>query len=240
MNSQKWCAAVIVTVVVLSAPCPARAEETNDWNLVGAFGTDFPLEVGGGLRLEMPYHLEVQGTVGFLPEGYSDVANDVGQQLGDYDDVTARLIDQTLQDALVFRGLVGWHPFGGGFFVQLGYSHIGVTGEVNLRDLANSFLPGSGLAGLLPGNPIVDGDADIDQLQGLVGYEWELGGNLVVRGALGFVYTFGASTHIDVGGLDLPAPADELIHQGEEYVASIFTDYFHVPTATVEIGYRFF
>lgn len=240
MNIRKWGVALIVIVVLGVAPRLARAEATEDWNLVGAFGTDFPLEVGGGLRVEMPYHLEVQGTVGFLPEGYSDVANDVGQQFGDYDDTTARLIDQTLQDALVFRGLVGWHPFGGGFFVQVGYSHIGVTGDVDLRDLANSFLPGSGLGGLLPGNPIVNGDASIEQVQGLVGYEWELGSNLVVRGALGFVYTFGASAHLDVAQLDLPAPADRLIAQGEDYVASIFTDYFHVPTATLEIGYRFF
>ena len=240
MRTQRWLVALVVAVVLLVAPRLVRAEPADGWNLVGAFGTDFPLEVGGGLRIEMPYHLEIQGTVGFLPEAYSDVANDVGQQFGDYDDVTARLIDQTLQDALVFRGLVGWHPFGGGFFVQVGYSHIGVTGEVNLRDLANSFLPGSGLGELLPGSPIVNGDADIEQLQGLVGYEWELGSSFVVRGAVGFVYTFGASAHLDVARLDLPAAANGLVHQGEDYVSSIFTDYFHVPTATIEIGYRFF
>lgn len=240
MNAKPWAVALLVTVVLTATPRRSSADAAGDWNLVGAFGTDFPLEVGGGLRAEMPYGLEIQGTVGFLPEAYSDVANDVGQQFGDYDDVTARLIDQTLQDALVFRGLVGWHPFGGGFFVQVGYSHIGVTGEVNLRDLASSFLPGSGLGGLLPGNSLVNGDASIEQFQGLVGYEWEVGGGLLVRGALGFVYTFSASTHLDVARLDLPDPADRLIAEGEDYVSSIFTDYFHVPTASIEIGYRFF
>ena len=104
---------------------------------VGVSGlTDFPIQVGGEVHLEMPERVRLHTSLGVLPGPYLDAIHAVSKAFNWYGDDTAALISAALQDALVWRIKAGWRPIAEhGFYFSTGYTLAALGGGLGGADL---------------------------------------------------------------------------------------------------------
>lgn len=235
--------ALAIAVVTFGLPCTVLAEPDveDGWALVVEGSTQFPTFAGGGVRAETPWNLDLRVDAGFLPQGYGKVVNDLAQDLGGYDEATAFVIEESFEESFVLRVGGAWHPFGGGFYLGIGYAWLDLSGDVTNTEALLAAIPGAGAlpAGFEGSVPI---DTTVHMIQGELGYEWEIVSHLELRLALGISGTVGSRVDLGVPPglppiLDTQARALERI--GEPYLEGIIEDYLHTVTGTIGLGYRF-
>lgn len=223
---------LLVTLVILASP----------WHLDASAGTDFPLDVGGRVQLEGPGRLLATASVGLFPEGYLTVINGVLVAANAYPQSTADLIAAALKNAVVARVRIGWRPFAErGFYFLVGYGIAALGGSLTGADLITT---------VTGKPPVTDSGAKISataasvlhQLDFELGWRWFLWRGLFVQASAGGFFTVGASTNIvpQTTNARLSQQLVPIAAEGAAYLNGTYTTYLHSPTASLQLGWRFF
>ena len=204
--------------------------------------TDVPVEVGMRVGVEVSEMFRASVTLGVLPGPYVDLINAVVVAFDGYNDATADLIAQALDNSLILRlntGLRPWQDLG--LYFDIGYTLVTLGGGVAGEDL---FAAVTGVEA--PENPTGEEHpydvASTLHLIGLeVGWEWVFAQRWTVRTALGAVFTVASNTTVEADFESrFPGLVGEFTAFSEAYLDDVYTSYVHTPVITVSVGYRFF
>jgi hypothetical protein len=223
---------VLVLSVVTAAPSAA-----GKWSANVGFGTTFPVSTGGRISAVSPFGIEVAGSMGVLPEAYVSAINDVVISLGGYDEVTADVIEQSLDTSMVTTVSLGL-PLAGGVKIRGGYGLVSLGGSSTLADAvavaSDAALPPE-LAGVT-----VDASATLHlfivELGGAVSLTRHLGMNLGIGGA----FTLEAVSNIDAEVPGVPSQTvSAFAAEGEAYLRDLFLSYGNTPILSMYFHYSF-
>lgn len=217
---------------------------TGGWHLQLEAVTSMPVDMGGRLTLEMPGRIRLATSFGVMPFFYADFVNAIGTGVGLYDQQTALVLKNTLQNSFVWRLNLEWRPFAGaGFYLGGGYGLV----------VLNSKLTGASLAGMSLGIPssslsLVNFQLNsmLHLLNGELGWEFRfLRDVMSLRLAVGFIGTVASNTKIQTQvSSSVPAQIRTTITNGANTAASAFDtmyrSYIFSPTVSVAMGFRFF
>lgn len=233
----------------LAVAAPASGDEP--WTLTPEVGTEVPLAVDVGLRLETPYRLRLRLGVGVLPGPYVALANDVALALfpEGYDEQTAILVESALTDALLLRARASWRPARkAGFTFGSGVTYASLGGSATAAELLEGLL-GVEVPDQDGGSTLdVDATAQVLLVDGALGWEIRpfkedhpLRG-LQIRPTLGWAFSVRARSELEPDFEVRPRaqPAlDRLVDEGETYLDEVITAYVHPPLIGIQVGWRF-
>ena len=222
--------------------------------------TDAPVQLGIGGIIEGPVRLRLRSSIGLMPSAYVAGSNAIIRSIipDDYSEETAQLVEETIQDSLVWRTHLGWRPFAQyGFYLHTGYTWIGLGGGSTAKGLIEGITGTSqGESSTRRGDPSreplqVDASATLHMWDVELGWEWLLHGSetdtgiqegLILRAAIGWSYTFASSAELAAAVEDdqprLKQAATRLEEAGEEYLVDTFDSYIHPPSLTLALGYQ--
>ncbi len=235
-------AAALVVCLATSLAAPAAIAGGDDWHLGLEGVTDFPLDVGGQVTLELPYRFRLSASVGGMPSGYVEVWNALAVVAGGYDDATAELVRSSLEDSLVVRVHAGWRPLEAeGFYFELGYGLAALGGGVSTGALVEAVTGDP-----LPASAAIHGghgfsvDSELHMLDIEAGWLFQLGGGWTLRAAIGWALTLEARSRIrpQFDPL-LPTVIDDFTAEAEDRLERAFLSWVHPPTFTLGLGYLF-
>lgn len=217
--------------------------------------TDLPIQAGVGALIELPQRMRVQTSLGWMPKPYVRGINQIVTQLisESYSVETAQLVEDTIQDSLVWSIKGGWRPYkSSGFYTHLGYTLVtlgggstaselieGITGETRERRGSNR---SEQAERMLP----IDAESTLHLASLEVGWEWLLtkptqSHRLHLRAAFGWSYTFASSAKLQVRSDETGPIVQEWFRRledaGEAYLVDTFESYIHPPSFTIAIGY---
>jgi hypothetical protein len=222
-------AATAAAVLLLAWPAAAD-------RLGIAATTSVPLDLGVRLTAEVtPARLRLSTGAGFLPGAYVDGINALVQAAGGYGDATAELVRSSLQSSFVWRSHVGLRPLGD-FYVEAGYGLVSLGGGAStaelLSALAGRSFPGASRTSTFTAR------STLHLLDAEAGWEGELAEDLRLRAALGAVFTFAASTHVEPDFeprlLARPAVA-AFARRAEIELDRTYERYVHMPVVTIAL-----
>ena len=204
--------------------------------------TDFPLQVGAGARVELPYGLRVHTSLGLMPGPYLDTINALCTGMGWYDQLTADLIRAALEDSLIWRIRAAWRPLDElGFYVGAGYSLAALGGGLSGAELVAA-ASGATLSDQIEGKLNFETAATVHMLDAEIGWELLFFDHLLLRIALGGSFTLDAQSALEPGWevSRLAQPkVDALALAGEVYLDDIMTRYVHTLTLSLALGWQF-
>ncbi len=205
--------------------------------------TDIPISLGVNLALELPGGWRASSGVGVLPAGYVSLINAVVESIPDtYDEATGDLIEETLQQSLVWRTHVGWQSAWGIYF-DAGYGLITLGGGTSTEAVLAAL---TGIDAPSTGGSTSDYDiaSTLHMIDLEVGWKRVYQDRWTVRAALGFTGTLAASSTVKAtfvpdrpAGQRLVAEFEDFV---EDYLVDTYTSYVFSPVVTVAFGYRFF
>ena len=214
--------------------------------------TDLPLQFGVGGLLEFDQQWRLASSIGLMPKSYVTLSNQLVMSLPDtYTASTAELIEDTIQNSIVYRVMSGWSPKVHGFYTHLGYTLAtlgggastlalieGVTGEELDRSAMNTSQH----------EPVnIEAVTTLHMLSLELGWEWpikEIQVNrwLTLRAALGWSYTVTSSATLTANTASkrtrIQTAFDRLEAAGESYLVDTFDTYVHPPTLSLALGYQ--
>lgn len=231
-------------------PRAARADEASgaggrargDWHLEAGVGTDFPVQLGARVGLEMPGRVRVSTSFGVLPGPYVDAINGVLVGLDAYSREEADLVTSTLSSSLVWRTHVGWRPFAdAGFYADLGYGLVtlggGATASELIAGLTKRDLP-PGAGGIN-----ITADSTLHMLDVELGWRFPIGPSFAAWTALGGAFTLASSTSLtpdETGRPLIDAEARKIADAGAKRLDDIYTSYVFTPVLSLGVAYVFF
>jgi hypothetical protein len=229
------------TVAAALSVAPVAADES-PWHLGVEASTDVPMSVGGRASLEGPLRLRLTTGFGVLPEPYVALTNAVAVGLGGYDQATADVVESAIASSFVWRTQLGWRFVPEwGFYADLGYTLVTLGGGASAAELLA--LSTGEQAPPEAQSKEFDVASTLHMFVIEAGYEWVLVEHLVLRGALGFAATLGATTSVEeefaVGALERIV-VDAFAARSERYLNDVYTSYVFTPVITAGVGYRFF
>lgn len=219
----------------------AEPRRRRGWHLGIEAVTDIPINVGGQITLVMPGGFRLSTSFGVLPRRYLETVNGVIVAAGGYDEATATLVLDLLDNPFVFRAHAGWRPSRAhGFYMEVGYGMATIDGGLASSALLASAM-GQSLPPRVPGDLEFVVDSTIHMVDVEVGWELVFADHVVLRFAVGAALTVGAHTQItpDEAVRNLPS-IDEYTQQASEVISDIYREYVFTPTVSVDLGYRFF
>ena len=236
--SGRWTpAAAVLLVVLLTCPGTARAGEPR-WQAGLEALTDFPVQLGGKVWVELPHRLRVSTSLGVLPGGYVDVINSFLVGVGAYNEATADVVRSSLESSLIWRVHAGWRPMSRrGFYFEIGYGLATLGGGLTAQDLICAMTGAAPPSGTSTGaNYSVSSTLHMVDIE--LGWCWTLFRGLTLRAAVGAALTVGADTSVE----PLAYQGSRLVKQfsafSETYLDDIYTSYVFTPTLTVAVGWR--
>lgn len=229
---------ILAFALVTSAPAVA-----SDLHLDVEVGTELPIAVGGTLALEWSSGLRASTGVGYLPGAYVALINEVVQSFPDaYDDATGDLIEQTLQNSLIWRTHVGWQlPHG--MYIDGGYGLAALGGGTSTEALL------SGLTGRDAPSPSASSrsysvGSVLHMLDLEFGWKTVFRERLTFRTGLGVAATIAASATVEADDLPVQPSRQRLVREfedfSERYLVDTYTTYVFSPVVTIALGYRLF
>jgi hypothetical protein len=223
-------------------PGSSREPKTQPWSGSLGLGTDFPLDLRARVLARSPAGLRGSVSVGYMPQAYVSVINDVVVQAGGYDQSVAALISASLESSLLVRSHVGWSPLRDwGPYAEVGYGYFALGGSATTGDVIAQIidrpLPPAEAAAV-PASFTVD--AALHQLDIEVGWDFPVSKRLEFNAAIGAALTFAANAEIEPESPVAPVvPVEPFVELGETYLERTFTTYAHTPVASMSLGYRF-
>ncbi|NOZ87027.1 MAG: hypothetical protein GXP49_12335 [Deltaproteobacteria bacterium] len=211
------------------------------WHLCFEGATDVPVDAGARALMETPYGLRVGLALGGLPGPYVDLINAVVVAAGGYDQDTADLVSDSLQNSLVFRIHGGWRPVEDwGLYIEAGYGLVVLGGGVSGEELVAA---ATGVA--RPGTELESRGYEVSSTLHMidleVGWEFLFWDRLELRIALGFAGTLGASARVQPDFVPrLLQPVDAFSRAAENYLVDVYKSYVFTPVVTVGLGYQVF
>jgi hypothetical protein len=168
-----------------------------------------------------------------------------------YSEPTAELIEETIQNSLVWSVMAGWSPRTLGFYTHIGYRLVTLGGGATAAALIEGItgqMVGDGSATNSNREPIMIDAASTLHLLGLeIGWEWpimtlEAEQSITLRASIGWSYTVRSSADLGVDLTGRTPRVRESLTQlelaGEEYLIDTFDSYVHPPTMSLALGYQ--
>ena len=217
--------------------------------------TDLPLQIGLNALVEFDQQWRLSTSLGYMPQGYVALTNKVVMMIPyTYEEPTAELIEDTIQNSLVWRVMAGWSPKSYGFYTHVGYALAtlgggastvalieGITGqEIETSNMNEQYNENREKIG-------INAASNLHMFSLELGWEWKLSELtkdrwLTLRTALGWSYTFSSSALLSADTDDrrpiVQGAFDRLEAAGEKYLVDTFDTYVHPPTLSLAIGYQ--
>ncbi|MGB0648573.1 MAG: hypothetical protein ACPGQS_15415 [Bradymonadia bacterium] len=214
--------------------------------------TDAPIMFGIGGLIEVNNRWRLATSIGVMPRAYVELSNQTVMLFPDaYTEATATLIEDTIQNSLVWSISTGWSPKSSGFFAHAGYRLSTLGGGASAASLIE------GLTGVTASENRsndarqeqlqIDASATLHMLSLEFGWEWTLVElerlrQVTLRAALGWSYTFHSTVLLsadDTGRRPQTQDAlNRLERAGESYLVDTFDSYVHPPTISLALGYQ--
>lgn len=207
-----------------ASPAPLESKRVPDlWMLSLEAVTRAPVDVGGQLLLETPVGLRLFGGYGWLPSMYVDKVVGVASAVSS-DPLVATILENGFQSGRAWRIGAGWRPFRSvGVYLDAGYAHVDLHGELSASDFAN--VPG------LSGGYTIDSSLELGFVE--LGYQAKIAERVVLGLALGATKVMSSRTlAAPIGGI----PEDPRINEATAAVDSGIEKYGILPTLTLRLG----
>ena len=128
-------ALILVGATAQAQPTKARTDE-RAWHLGVEGLTDFALQVGVQVWVEMPYRFRLTMSAGEMPDAYLQAINSVAVSAGVYKQSTADFMTEIIDRAVSWRLQAGWRPFRRrGAYVEAGFGILTVEKGLALADV---------------------------------------------------------------------------------------------------------
>ena len=213
--------------------------------------TDLPLQLGVGSLLEFDQQWRIASSIGLMPKSYVTLSNQVVMLIPNtYTDPTAELIEDTIQNSMVYRIMGGWSPQLSGFYVHTGYSLATLGGGAStvalIEGITGEEIDRSEMSTMRKLVQI-EAAATLHMFSLELGWEWsikeiQVDRWLTLRAALGWSYTFTSSATLTADtadrGFRVQNAFDRLEAAGESYLVDTFDTYVHPPTLSLALGYQ--
>ena len=200
------------------------------------FGTAFPVHVGAQLTLELPYRLQLQAEVGYMPREYLDAVNEFCVAVGCYDDLEAELISAAFGDALVLRGGLGWRPLPAeGFEFGAGYTAALLGGGLSRAEAVEAATDTTFDRRTTQEIPL---RATMHGFQITLGWRVVLHRWLVLRTQLAYFHVVASDTWIDLDPDRNGMVVDQASRLLDDYLEYYVTTYFHTAVLTLTLNFR--
>lgn len=200
--------------------------------------TDFPLQVGGLVWIELPHRLRLTLSGGEMPDAYLQTINAIATSAGAYNQEQADFISELIHRAGSWRVQVGWRPFRyHGAYLEGGFGLLTVDKGLALADIieqATGFpAPREPRLGL--GYRITSVAEMVSLELGWIWYPWR---NLTVRASLACAVAVDAQVSIKPNfASTLQRPFTRF---AEDYGADLIKKYLIIPTVGLAVGWRLF
>lgn len=220
------------------------AQRAAPWSLALEAGTNFPLDVGARVAIEVPGRLVLSGSLGYMPRQYADAINGTLVSFGAYDERTAEIIEAALRNSMVARAQLGWRPFASaGFYFSAGYGVVALGGGLSsaqtLAIITGEPLPADDGSETDPGE--LTAESTLHQVVGEIGWAFALAERLQLRTSVGGFYTFDANTRLSFRDRPVATTlASPLLALGERWLDDTYRQHVHSPVVTATLGYVFF
>ncbi|MFO0727573.1 MAG: hypothetical protein U1E65_27595 [Myxococcota bacterium] len=220
-----WCTAAEPAPAVTDAipaddPAPLRLE------VLGT--TTLPLELGAGVRLVLFDHVLLGGGVG--KGTYGGVLADLAKLNGQ--SAAAPFVERLGDELLGLRALAGLRPFTGlGLELTVGYLRASGSASLAAAELAT-------LSGLRMPYPSATASYVLHAITFELGWTFVAGDHFLIRPALGWAQTLGASASLAVSGTPTALVKAALAAAGQA-VGDALPSYARTPTLSLAIGWRF-
>ncbi len=221
----------------------AQPVAASDMHLDVEVGTELPIALGLSVGLEWPNGLRASSSAGYLPGRYVALINEVVQSVpNSYDSTTGDLIEETLQDSLIWRTHIGWQlPYG--MYADAGYGLAALGGGTSTEALL------AGLTGRAA--PSTSGNArtyavgsTLHMLDAEFGWKRVYRERFTVRAAIGVAATVAATATVEADSKPNQSARRRLIEEfesfSERYLVDTYTTYMFSPVITMSLGYRLF
>jgi hypothetical protein len=224
-----------------SAPPPLRKRgKKPPVSLDLGASTWLPLSVGPELDVELPGRVLASVHLGWMPELYSRTLTNGLEDAGVYDATVGALVAGALESATTWRLMAGWRPLAKyGLEVWLGYSHVSLSGESSVGEIAPLLDPA--LADRIVselGDRTAQLESSLDQFSVSVGWRWVLAEHLLLRANIGYLQAFDSSSRVEIEGSPqltalVQPTVDTVLHDH-------YMNYVKLPVVGLGVAYRFF
>ena len=228
----------LVVMGVFIHPTSAVA---NDVRVDLEVGTELPVAVGGKLIARWSKGLRLTTGVGYLPRAYVALINEAVQQFpSSYDASTGDLIEETLQNSVIWHTHLGWQTKGG-FYVDAGYRLAALGGGTSTEALLIATTDWEGGNGEnASSNYAVSSTLHMADLE--VGWHTDIDDKWSIRGGIGITATLAASATVDAENIPTGRTRQRFIREfeafSERYLVDTYTEYVITPVVTLGIAYR--
>lgn len=230
---------LLVLFLFLLTAAPASAEVHLDVEAL----TDFPLDVGARVAVELPYRLRLSTSLGFMPQPYSNTINSFLVDLNVYDAQVGTLITTALSHSFVWRTHLGWRPFASlGLYIDAGYGLVSLGGGLSSQDAVQAGTTARAQASATSSSNELNINSTLHMIDVEIGYGFVFWRHFVVRVALGGAFTVGASTSITStrAATQNSRAFQTFAAAAADYLNGTYKSYVFSPVATLALGYRFF
>ncbi len=201
--------------------------------------SEFPLQVGGRIWVELPGRILVGTSLGYLPGAYESAVNNTLVSAGAYDAATGEVIGAVMEDSLVWRVSLGWRPFSNhGAYLRAGYMlaflETALTPDLVQAAAGSLPVPTSLLGSYLEGYAV---ETTLHMINAEIGWQWVVGPGLSLRCGLGAALTVGSSSTV-TGSNSHSRQVAALLAPTEAYIDDTLTSYVFTPTVTLALGWQ--
>lgn len=200
-------------------------------------GTEFPLQIGARLKIQLPAHFHMTFGLGYIPEFYADAFSGLSGGVGILGENTAELASRPLASAFMLdvRGAYSLDP-DGGFFAELGYAFItGGGGEVS-GDIVESAYDED--YAQFDEVSTLNIEGSLHSLTVHVGYLYLLTDRLSLIADVGVLKPVIATVETSASGTSA-ATAAQVESDIQGYVEDALVSQSFIPTASIWISYLF-
>ncbi len=213
----------------------------DDFHLDLEAGTEFPVSVGASMAVTYPNGLRLSTGLGYLPNAYVEVINEVVQSFPySYDDATGDLIEETLKDSLIWRLHAGWQSRFG-VYIETGYRLMALGGGTSSEALLAGITDWES-TGEFNGSFGYDVSSVLHMVDLEIGWTTPIDDRWTVRTALGGAATVAASTTVSAQAMPTGRTRQRFVQEfesfSEKYLVDTYTEYVFTPVITVTVGYR--
>jgi hypothetical protein len=202
--------------------------------------TDFPLDVGARVWLEVPHRIRFAASFGAMPEPYIDAINHILLAANAYDSGGAALLHSSLESPLVFRLHLGWQPLRRhGLYLETGYGLLVLHAQADRATLYRA-----ALGGTVPPDGAThvqyEAQANVHMVDFEVGWQWLFKRRITARVGVGLAAAVGATARFQLSAPLVTQPIERML-VGEAHSALVndVRRYFFTPVFTFAVGWRF-
>ncbi|MEL6188492.1 MAG: hypothetical protein AAFU79_28045 [Myxococcota bacterium] len=225
--------ALAVLLCLGIAPLGSSVARAQDVRVTPEVLTVVPIGLGAAVEAEVS---QIRFGLGLMwvPPAYVELADEVGQAVGGYNDLTSALVRAATENALALQLRAGVRPFKDEqFYVDALYTLLALGGSFSTDDLAAA----SGQVEVSGTNDGWDLGSTVHQVGLEVGYRF-LFDDVALRVALGWNFTVAADVDAQlVTAARFPGLTDTVEEIGAAYLESTYTSYVHIPLLTVAVGW---